>query len=146
MQQREGSRNKRFTENPFLWEDVKFCTYWNRSLDMHLSCGPGFLCLPLGSGCSHRRPGHLLFCPLPTAQEAGFQRAPKYCRKEERGNVQIWAIKVKGEVHQPRAHFRHIFCWSLKVTTSHRCQSSLMDVSVFLDRRRYQNLAHKTFS
>lgn len=70
MQQRAGSRNKRFPENqisqvkqfsPFLWEDAKFWTHWNHSFDMDLSYLVPVSCiftvwifsgLALRSGCS----------------------------------------------------------------------------------------------
>ena len=75
---------------------------------MHLSCGPtlfvSFLSSlrahwpTLGSGCSHRRQWHLLFCPPTTAQEAVFQSVLKYHPKEEKGDYQDKSHKVKGKV------------------------------------------------
>jgi len=39
------------------------------------------------------------FVHLTTAQEAVFQTALKHHPKEERGNIKIYVINVKGEVH-----------------------------------------------
>lgn len=58
LQQREGSRNKRFMEKDlqkkFLWEDVKVWAHWNPSFDMHLSYGPVFYVSFLSSLAAHQ--------------------------------------------------------------------------------------------
>ena len=80
-----GNQNyrKRFIENQFPREDVKFWAYWNHSFDMHLSCGSVYLVSflsslralgpSLGSSCFHRWPWHLFFCHLTTAQRGNYQ-------------------------------------------------------------------------
>ena len=90
--------------------------------------------LTLESSCSHRRPWHLSFCPLTTAQRG-------------KGEYQDISHKGEGGGAGCHAHILQKFSAGLvKVTTSHRHQSSLTDFSVFLNMRRCRNWAHKIFS
>lgn len=65
LQQREGSRNKRFTdnrmyqkrviENQFLREEVNVWAYWNHSFDMAQLWANLLCCFPtLGNDCTRR--------------------------------------------------------------------------------------------
>ena len=59
----KGLQITRFTENQFLWENVRVWAYWNLFFDIHLSYGPVFVSFlsslrahqpTLGSAWSHR--------------------------------------------------------------------------------------------
>ena len=76
--------------------NVKFCTHWNRSLDMHLSCGPAFLCLPLGSDCSHRRLCMTSFV-LPTPYSPGGRISESSEILPQRGKRECPDMGHKGE-------------------------------------------------
>ena len=67
--------------------------------------------------------------------------------KEERGEYQAINHKGEGGSAGSHAHILRKFAAGLvKVTASHRHQSSLKDFSVSLDMRRYKNWACKIFS
>ena len=50
------------------------------------------------------------FVDLTAAREAVFQTALKYHLKEERGNIRIYVIKVKREVHAAMHTFYKVCC------------------------------------
>ena len=67
---------------------------------------------------------YLLFCQLNYSQEAAFQRALQYHPKEERGNIRVHVIKVKGEVHASVPTFYRgllLVLWRLLLVTRNRC-------------------------
>ena len=76
---------------------------------MYLSYGPVFFASFLSPLRAHRptlgvtafTDDQDIFCfvHLTVAQETVSQTALKYCPKEERGNIKVQMIKVKGEVH-----------------------------------------------
>ena len=70
-----------------------------------------------------------------------FQTALKWCPKEERGS-----IYPTGEEEGACSHayiLQKFAAGLMKVTTSHRHQTSLKDFGVFLDGRRCKIWAHK---
>ena len=75
----------RFTEDLQKTISMGRCKGLGLLESLLLICFPEF---PQGS-LAQTWEWHLLFHPLTTAQEAVFQRALKYCPKEERGNIKM---------------------------------------------------------
>ena len=86
----------------------KIWSYWNYSLDMHLSCWPVFVSFLIPSGLTGPHLGvavliddndSFCFVHLTIAQDAVFQIVLKDCPQKERVNIKILVIKVKREEH-----------------------------------------------
>ena len=81
---------------------------------------------------------HSTFCLvlLTTTLEAALQTALKHCPKEQRVNIKMDFTKVKGEAPAARHTSDRSSCCLVKVPTRHSHQSSLKDLSVFLEMRQ----------
>ena len=103
--------------------------------------------LTLGSGCTHRRLWHLLFCPLNHSPGSNSSDSSEIPPQRGKGDYQGISDKGEGEDACSQAHISQKFAAGLmKFTSGHRPHSSLKDFSVSVDMRWCNNWAHKIFS
>ena len=134
LQQREGSRGKRFTDNQIYSKRCKGLGFWNHSFDIHLSSGPVFLFLSLrahwpalGSSCSHMTVTSFILS-INSSPGGSILDSSEIPPQREKGDYQD--ITYKGERGGACSHTRILQKFAaglVKVATSHRHQSSLKD-------------------
>ena len=114
---------RRFTENLFLWEDVKVWASWNHPFDVHLCWGPVFFVSLLGflQGSlaqawewlfSQMMP-HLGFCPLHCSPGGGNLDSSKIPPHRGKGEYLVRSPKGEGAGGlQPDTHLTEGGRWS----------------------------------
>ena len=124
--------------NQLLWEEAEVWASRSHCLDVHLDVGtlsvsarrsPRAHGPTLGSGCSHRRPGHLSFCPLTMTQ---------------RGKEEYQGISHTAEGGAcSRAHGSRVCCWFCEGGSESQTSDIMDGFWCFSRHEGRKNWAHK---
>lgn len=124
--------------NQLLWEEAEVWASRSHCLDVHLDVGtlsvsarrsPRAHGPTLGSGCSHRRPGHLSFCPLTMTQ---------------RGKEEYQGISHTAEGGAcSRAHGSRVCCWFCEGGSESQTSDIMDGLWCFSRHEGRKNWAHK---